>query len=234
MQQTREGDESLVSCGFVPGQAIRVACQPMPAAVGQWGRGLECGAIKPTAKLGKLWRNEPYRPCCRSPGPSVPSFLISTRIKPPLSLRASFLQLLQLVPAPGTSSVAPISHGSGCCCHRWPCRGLHAPRRSQQEVVQQQEVCLRLVPLPHTHPLTVVPSQAHHSPCVAGSAVCFNLLFMAVMSSSRLRCQPHHFVNERFRRLSDELASVYEPVADILQQTAGWHPWSAERHSGVH
>ncbi len=115
-------ESGLVACGDVPGQDGRVACQPMPAAVGQWGRGLECGAIKPTAKLGKLWRNEPYQPSCRSPGPSAPSFLISKPIKPPRSFHASssfscsfllpaHLPSRQFVMAPSAAATAGHTEG---------------------------------------------------------------------------------------------------------------------------
>ena len=53
------------------------------------------------------------------------------------------------------------------------------------------------------------------------------------MTSLFLRRQPHHFVDERFRWLFDEFAPVYDPVADLLQQTAGRYSGSAERYSGV-
>lgn len=112
-------------------------CQPRSANEGR-GWTSSAGQSNRRRNWGNLGEtNHINRPVGHLAPPFPPFGLHSYKTS---TLLSRFLQLLQLVPAPGTSPVAPIRHGCRCRCDCWPRRGLHAPRRSQQEVVQQQEV----------------------------------------------------------------------------------------------
>ena len=67
-----------------------------------------------------------------------------------------------------------------------------------------------------------------------GSSCCASLApFPSFSPLTRFCPQPHHFLDQRFRRKLDELPPVHEAVGVLLQQAPRRHPRSPQRHPGA-